>query len=58
MKSSFYHEGHYEEVAARIKTYINSSQNILLPRTADSPRAVGDALELLVSENFDSLVGH
>ena len=57
MKASFYYEGHYEVVAARIKDFINSSQNILSPRTADSPRAVGDALEQLVSESFDSLVG-
>ena len=57
MKSSFYHGNHYEAVAAGIKDLINSSRNVLSPRTADSPRAVGDALEQLVSENFDSLLG-
>ena len=41
-------------MAVAAKDLIN--QNILSPRTADSPRAVGDALEQLVSESFDSLV--
>lgn len=58
MKSSFYYEGHYLRVAAKIKDYINSSQDFLSRRTAHSPRAVGDALEALVAEKFDAFLGN
>ena len=51
VRSSFYYEGHYRNVASSIKAYINASQDILSPQTADSPRAVGDALESLVADN-------
>ena len=53
MRSSFYYDGNYLEVASKIKEYINSSSDILSPLTAESTRAVGDALETLISEKFD-----
>ena len=58
MKSGFYYGGHYLRVAAKIKDYINSSQGFLSDKTASSPRAVGDALESLVAEKFDMLLGN
>ncbi len=57
MKSNFYYQGHSECVAASIKNYINSESNFLSIHTASSPRAVGDALESLVAENFESFLG-
>ena len=57
MRSSFYYDGSYQQVALRIKEHINSSGNILSPLTADSTRAVGDALQSLVSEKFDVFLG-
>ena len=57
MKSSFYYGGHHREVAGKIKDYINSCGDLLSLRTADSPRAVGDALEALLAEKFDDLLG-
>lgn len=57
MRSGFYYEGHHRKVASTVKEYINSSQDFLSPQTAGSPRAVGDALELLVAERFDELLG-
>lgn len=57
MRSGFYYEGHHRKVASTVKEYINSSQDFLSPQTARSPRAVGDALELLVAEQFDALLG-
>ena len=57
VRSSFYYEGHYQEVASNIRAYINASQDFLSPQTADSPRAVGDALESLVAEKFNTFLG-
>lgn len=57
MKSSFYYEGYYKTIASNIKEYVNSLQDFLSPETARSPRAVGDALESLVAEKFDTFLG-
>ena len=57
MKPSFYYQGHHKEVAAKIKEHINSIDSFLSPHTAPSPRAVGDALESLVAEEFESFLG-
>ena len=57
MRSSFYYDGNYRQVASVIKEYINSSGDILSPMTAQSPRAVGDALESLISEQFEHFLG-
>jgi len=57
MKSRFYYQGHHEQVAAKIKSYINSLDSFLTPETANSPRAVGDSLESLVAGQLDSLLG-
>ena len=58
MKSTFYYGGHYLDVAEQIKTYINSSSELLSQHTAQSTRAAGDALESLVSDRFDSFLGN
>ncbi len=57
MRSSFYYKGHHRKLASNIKTYINSLADFLSPQTARSPRAVGDALESLVAEKFDTFLG-
>ena len=57
MRSRFYYEGHNKHVAFRIREHINASPNFLSPQTAGSTRAVGDALENLVAQEFDSLLG-
>lgn len=57
MKSGFYYGGQHVQVAAKIKNYINSSQEFLSDQTVHSPRAVGDALETLVAEKFDTFLG-
>ncbi len=57
MRPNFYYGGHYRKVPADIKEYINSSADFLSPQTASSPRAVGDALEALVAEKFDTFIG-
>ena len=57
MRSSYYYQGHYEQVATAIRKYINSLDDFLSPQTAGSPRAVGDALESLVVERFETFLG-
>ena len=57
MKSTFYYKGHYLDVAGSIKNYINSSPEFLSQQTAGSTRAVGDTLESLLAEKFDTFLG-
>ena len=57
MKSSFYVQGHHRQVGKRIKEHINSLDGFLTPQTASSPRAVGDALESLLADRFETFLG-
>ena len=58
MKSSFYYHGHNRKVAKKIKNYINDeSPNFLSPQIIGSTRAIGDAIENLISEKFDVTLG-
>lgn len=57
MKSSFFYNGHYKKLADKLKNYINSVPEFLSLQTAHSTRAVGDAIEGLIAEKFDSLLG-
>ena len=58
MKSRFYYDGHHHAVATSIRDHLNSISGFLTPRTANSPRAaIGDALESIVAEQFDTFLG-
>ena len=57
MRSRFYYDGHHQAVATRIREDLNSIPDFLTPETANSPRAVGDALESIVAERFDTFLG-
>ena len=57
MRSRFYYEGHHQAVATSIRTHLNSIPDFLTAQTADSPRAVGDALESIVAKQFDAFLG-
>lgn len=56
MKSSFYYDGHHLEAAGKIRDHINASPDFLSSQTARSTRAVGDAIEFLISEKFDAFL--
>ena len=58
VKSSFYYEGHYQSVASKIKEWLNSIDQVVSKRSLDSPRAVGDAIEDLIAENFEGFLGN
>lgn len=57
MKSSFFYDGHYKEVAERLKDYVNSVPEFLSAQTARSTRAAGDAIESLIADKFDTFLG-
>lgn len=58
MKASFFYDGHYKKVVASIKKHINSVPQFLSEQTAGSTRAVGDAVESLIADQFDSFLGN
>lgn len=57
MKSQLFHTQDYLLVQQRVREHINNSPDFLSGATAQSPRAVGDAIETLVTESFDKLLG-
>ena len=57
MKPSFYYQGHHRQIATRIKDYLNSLDRFLSSESATSTRAVGDILESLVADRFDTFLG-
>ncbi len=54
MKPSFFYDKHCIYVANKIKDAINAEPDFLSPLTASSPRAVGDAIESLVTKEFEN----
>lgn len=57
MRSTFFYGGHYLHVADALKAHINEAPDFLSAQTAGSPRAAGDAIESLVADKFDALLG-
>ncbi|NUM56174.1 MAG: hypothetical protein HUU46_21245 [Candidatus Hydrogenedentes bacterium] len=57
MRSKFFYDGHYRDISARIKDYINGAPDFLSAHTSGSTRAVGDAIERIISDRFDALLG-
>lgn len=45
------------EIAGRTKEFLNGCPDYLTLNTAKSPRAVGDALQDVLAENFETLLG-
>ena len=56
MRASFYYEGHYINVAKKIKNYLNSISIDLPNQAINSVRAVGDMIESLIAEKFDTFL--
>lgn len=59
MKKSqiFYGNSYREEIEQKIKKFLNKQEDFLSERTINSPRAVGDAIENIIAENFKSVLG-
>lgn len=56
-KSSIFYTDKYKEIAERIKTFLNGQKDFLSERTLNSPRAVGDAIEDIIADNFQIILG-
>lgn len=56
-RSSIFYTNKYKEISERIKTFLNNQKDFLSVRTLNSPRAVGDAIENIVAENFGKILG-
>ncbi len=57
IKSSIFHTESYKFIEKAIIQFLNSQPNFMSIATAQSPRAVGDAIQHVLSEQFDSLLG-
>lgn len=56
-KSRLFYTETYLEVQEKIKVFLNSQDQFLSANTAKSTRAVGDAIQDLLSDSFQSLLG-
>lgn len=56
-KSKIFYTGTYKELEKKITDFLNKQTDYLSPRTINSPRAVGDAIESLLVENFGTILG-
>jgi hypothetical protein len=56
-KSQIFYTNKYKAIERAIATLVNSQPDFLSARTAVSTRAVGDAIQTILSEQFQSLLG-
>lgn len=56
-KSKIFYTGIYKKLEKKIKDFLNEQTDFLSPRTINSPRAVGDAIENILVENFGKILG-
>ncbi len=56
-KSRIFHTDEYRAIESSIVESLNSQPDFLSARTAPSTRAVGDAIQNILSEHFQSLLG-
>ena len=57
MKSAIFYSDAYHQIENRVKNFINEHPAFLSSRSMDSPRAVGDAIESIIRDEFDQILG-
>ena len=57
MKSTFFDSDRYLGVQNQVKDFLNQQEEFLSGSTAQSTRAVGDAIQEILSEHFPAIVG-
>lgn len=57
MSSKLFHTGEYISIQARVRDLINNASGFLSPNTAQSTRAVGDAIENILAGSFEQILG-
>ena len=58
MKSKLFYSDEYKAVGERIKSVINAQDDFLSQSTARSTRAVGDAIQEILSDGFPQILGN
>lgn len=60
MKKSqiFYSSTDRKTIENKLKMFLNEQADFLSARTINSPRAVGDAIENVIAENFETILGN
>ena len=58
MKSPIFYTSTYKDIERRVQDLLNSHEGFLSPSTARSTRAVGDAIEGILGDSFDSILGN
>jgi hypothetical protein len=56
-KSAIFYTGKYKGIEKKIKDFLNKQSDFLSARTINSTRAVGDAIENIIAENFKTILG-
>ncbi len=56
-KSSIFYTDKFKEIAEKIKSFLNKQKDFLSERTLNSPRAVGDAIQDIIADNFKNILG-
>lgn len=57
MKSTLFYSDKFVEIEKLTKNFLNQHKDFLTTSTAGSPRAVGDAIEGIICDNFEQILG-
>jgi len=57
-QSQIFNATKHKQLERKIVTLLNAQPDFLSSRTASSPRAVGDAIQTILAENFQTLLGN
>ncbi|MCK5295849.1 MAG: hypothetical protein KAJ75_03060 [Alphaproteobacteria bacterium] len=57
MKSKIFYANQYLDIQDKIKTVLNAHDSFLSKPTAQSPRAVGDAIEKIICDSLEDILG-
>lgn len=57
MPSKIFYTAAYQEIQEKVSLLLNSHSDFLSSNTADSTRAVGDAIENILAGSFDKILG-
>jgi len=57
MKSEIFYNGTYKDIEDKIKSFINEYPDFLSNDTVSSTRATGDAIQHILEENFQGVLG-
>ena len=57
MKSSLFYTNKYKQLETKIKSFLNEQKEFLSGSTVNSTRAVGDAIEEILGNNFQTILG-